>query len=113
MGGAGVKTCTKCKEEKPLEAFPPDPKHKDGRQSHCRACKAKDQAARMAGKSPEDKAYAMRAYRAGMRQGKCAVCGTAIEGAGICETCRECVDVLGGLEGLKRAVRAVRFLDEE
>jgi hypothetical protein len=33
-----VKTCTKCKEEKSLEAFGFDSRHRDGRQSHCREC---------------------------------------------------------------------------
>lgn len=33
-----MKVCTKCKILKPLNGFPPDKKHKDGRASGCRVC---------------------------------------------------------------------------
>jgi hypothetical protein len=69
----------------------------------------------MRDKTNEELAAEARAYRAGMRKYKCAVCGIRIgqEDGGLCDTCQECVDVLGGLEGLKRAVRAVRYLTAE
>ena len=105
-----MKTCTRCKRTKELSEFPNDPKHNDGKASHCYPCRAKDQAERRERMTPEEKADAQAAYRAGIRQGRCAVCGTSISGQGICDTCQECVDVLGGLEGLKKAVRAVRYL---
>lgn len=53
-----------------------------------------------------------RAHRANIKEGLCAVCGTSIQGRGVCVTCEECIEVLGGLEGLKRAVRAVRYLSD-
>lgn len=34
-----MKVCTKCKEEKPLEAFSKDSQKKDGLRSSCKACK--------------------------------------------------------------------------
>lgn len=34
------KTCTKCGEEKALDAFYPDPRVKSGRESRCKACAA-------------------------------------------------------------------------
>ena len=34
------KACTKCGETKPLDAFSPDRRRKDGRQGRCRACDA-------------------------------------------------------------------------
>lgn len=102
------KKCTRCGVVKPLTEFSPE---KGGRRaSHCKACKAAAEAERKAQMTPEEKADAQAAYRAGIREGRCAVCGTSIEGRGICVTCQECVDVLGGLEGLKRAVSAVRYL---
>lgn len=51
-----------------------------------------------------------RAFRAGIRKGKCAICSSAIYGQGICGRCKALVEELGGLEGLKQAVRAVRYL---
>lgn len=109
-----MKRCTKCGESKPLSEFSPDKGVSDGHASWCRRCKADVQAAVMATVPAEDKAAAARAYRAGMRKHKCAVCGVKIkqEDGGLCDMCQECVDVLGGLEGLKRAVRAVRYLSE-
>ncbi|MGW6755951.1 hypothetical protein [Streptomyces sp. NPDC055006] len=56
------------------------------------------------------KAEQQAAWRAGMRKDKCAICGSAIEGHGICDDCVSHVEALGGLEGLKQAVRAVRYL---
>lgn len=35
-----MKTCTKCQQEKALEAFGPEPRNRDGRLSHCRACRS-------------------------------------------------------------------------
>ncbi|MCX4547291.1 hypothetical protein [Streptomyces sp. NBC_01500] len=65
------------------------------------------------GKTRDQLAAEMRAYRAGVRENKCAICALPIKAReGICETCTECVEVLGGLAGLKRAVRAVRYLGE-
>jgi hypothetical protein len=54
-----------------------------------------------------------RAYRAGMRVDKCAVCGGYVTGYGICYVCQEYIRLLGGLEGLKRAARAVKYLNDE
>ena len=34
-----TKTCSKCKIKKPVAAFSPDPRHTDGLQSGCKACK--------------------------------------------------------------------------
>lgn len=110
---SGSKTCTKCHQSKPLAEFPPDNRRKGGRQSQCRKCKAKDQAERRSEQTAEEKAEAQAAYRAGMRDFRCAICGTPISDQhGICVTCQECVDVLGGLEGVRKAVRAVRYLTE-
>lgn len=33
-----TKCCTTCKQDKPLDDFPPDRRAKDGKQSKCRAC---------------------------------------------------------------------------
>jgi hypothetical protein len=33
-----TKTCSKCKESIPLEEYPPDKQHKDGKHSWCRPC---------------------------------------------------------------------------
>lgn len=35
-----VKTCSRCQQEKPREAFSPHPGTRSGLQSHCKACKA-------------------------------------------------------------------------
>ena len=34
-----TKVCTKCREERPLDKFPPNKHHKDGRGSWCKKCK--------------------------------------------------------------------------
>lgn len=33
-----MKTCSSCKETKPLEEFFNSPKYKDGKQCHCKTC---------------------------------------------------------------------------
>lgn len=108
-----VKTCTKCGETKPLEDFAVKPGGAQGTDSWCKRCKAEDVAQRRREQGAEETARAARAYRAGMRKGKCAVCGSAIDGYGICEACEGAVRSLGGLDGLKRAARAVKYLSEE
>ncbi len=111
-----TRRCARCKEVKPLEDFNLDRKNQ-GRGYYCKPCKAEDARERRAAMDPEQLATQQRegskAYRAGMRKDKCAVCGTAIQGHGVCVTCEECIEVLGGLEGLKRAVRAVRYMTEK
>lgn len=108
--------CRSCHQLKPCEEITPN---------HlvptCFACdvkaraeaKRQNQAERRAELTPEEKAEASRAYRAGMRKDKCAVCGTSMQGHGVCVTCEECIEVLGGLEGLRRAVKAERYLSEK
>jgi hypothetical protein len=107
---SATKECTNCHKVKPLTDFPEEKRRKDGRGSHCKVCRAEAQAGRRADVPAETKADAQAAYRAGIKKGVCAVCGTSIKGAGLCDTCEECVEVLGGLEGLKKAVSAVRYL---
>lgn len=38
-----LKTCTQCKQAKPLEDFPPHKKSKDGKQTKCHVCRAANQ----------------------------------------------------------------------
>lgn len=107
-----MKTCTACFKDKPLTEFSPHAPNADGYRTHCKACRAAEQAARRdATTTPESRAEAMRAHRAGMRKDKCAICGGSVEGYGICFHCKDHVRMLGGLDGLKRAVRAVRYLE--
>jgi len=109
-----VKTCRVCGKAKPLEAFGKRKDSADGLEYDCKRCKADAQAERHRQTSPEAKAEAQRAYRAGIREDACAVCGDAIKARrGICARCQGAVDVLGGLAGLKQAVRAVRYLEGE
>ena len=108
-----MRRCTKCGEEKPLEDFA---KHRRGAEGHrrtCKACQRADAREYRATIAPEDRAEAQRAYRAGIRQDRCAVCQGEIEGQGLCGDCEEAVKALGGLPGLKQAVRAVRYLEGE
>lgn len=91
-----VRRCNGCGETKPLDNFPKSTAQLLGHGYTCKPCLAAEQ----------------RAQRAGMRKGKCAICGGYVEGTGICYSCQEHVRLLGGLEGLKRAVRAVRYLEE-
>ncbi|MFI2187982.1 hypothetical protein [Streptomyces sioyaensis] len=102
--------CRTCHKVKALEDFPLRKDAKSGHDSQCKECLAADTRRRRAGLSLEERAEEARAFRAGMRKDKCAICGTRIQGQGICVTCEECVEVLGGLDGLKKAVRAVRYL---
>ena len=37
----GMKPCSKCQQEKPLDDFPKDIRNRDGRQSHCRQCQSR------------------------------------------------------------------------
>lgn len=108
-----MKTCTKCGEAKPNSHFGPNRERPDGLTSWCRQCRAASELERKAEMPAEEKAEAARAFRAGIRQDRCAVCGTSMKGRGVCVTCQECIEVLGGLEGLKAAVRAVRYLTAE
>lgn len=50
-----MKTCTKCKIEKPEEAFSRNRARKDGRHEECRLCNAAAQAERRKNRSPEEK----------------------------------------------------------
>lgn len=43
-----VRTCSKCHEQKPLPAFSPDRRSRDGRHSQCRECKREAAALRLA-----------------------------------------------------------------
>lgn len=112
-----MRTCIHCHKAKPVDDFQHSDTASGGLRNVCRDCyleqKRRYQARMRNEVSPEEKAEAARAYRAGMRKDKCAVCGSAIEGHGICEQCAEAVTTLGGLEGLKKAVRAVRHLTGE
>lgn len=108
-----ARRCNVCDVVKPIEAFAANAGEKSGRGYTCKACKADKQREYHAGVAPEDKAEAAKAFRAGIRQGKCAICADAISGTGICSRCKAAVHVLGGLEGLKQAVRAVRYLERE
>jgi hypothetical protein len=95
-----------------MDAFPLDPHTPDGYGYHCKACKAAAAKARRKNIPAEDKAEAQRAYRAGMRKDRCALCSGPIEGHGICDRCADAVEVLGGLDGLKQAVRTMKYLGE-
>lgn len=103
--------CAQCGATRELSEFPSDPGAAAGRGYTCNACKAERTRSYKATIAPEDKAEAQRAYRAGVRQNKCAVCGDAISGLGICDRCAGHIAGLGGLDGLKQAVRAVRYID--
>jgi hypothetical protein len=103
------RTCTGCGEFKAASEFS---KRSDGQpRSECKECRAAKQRKREAEVPAEVKARQMAAYRAGIRKDKCAVCGSAIEGEGLCSRCRAAVFVLGDLEGLKRAVKVVKYLE--
>jgi hypothetical protein len=95
-----------------MDAFPLDPHTPDGYGYHCKECKASAARARRKSIPAEDKAEAQRAYRAGMRKDKCAVCRADIDGHGICDRCADAVATLGGVDGLKLAARAVKYLGE-
>ncbi|MGX1133175.1 uncharacterized protein (DUF983 family) [Streptomyces glaucescens] len=89
-----TRRCPRCGEHKPLDAFLPEGVN---RVYHCKDCNR----------------YAMRAYRAGMRKGKCATCGTGIEGLGVCSPCRDAMRQLGDTpEALRQATRALKWLME-
>lgn len=105
--------CSTCRQTKPLEAFSTNPSTPTGIEYRCKACKAKAEQERRKGIPAEDKAEVARAFRAGMRKDKCAVCRAEIQGHGICDSCADAVETLGGLEGLKQAARAVKYLTSE
>jgi hypothetical protein len=104
--------CAACGATKPIEAFPVDPSQTGGHKYRCKACQAADMREARRQTPAEDKAEAQRAYRAGMRADKCAVCRAEIQGRGLCKPCQDAVEQLGGLEGLKVAARAVKYLAE-
>lgn len=106
-----MRRCNTCKEVKPLGEFPRSAGQPEGHGYQCKACKAAATKERRADTPAEVLAEQQKAFRAGIRVDKCAICGEAIEGRGICLDCRDLVEALGGLEGLKRAVRAVRYLE--
>jgi hypothetical protein len=108
-----ARRCTKCREVKPLEAFALHPQGKNGRRAICKECQAADMREARKDETPAERNARMAAYRAGMRKDKCAVCGGAVEGHGICFHCQEHIRMLGGLDGLKRAVKAVKYLAEQ
>lgn len=108
-----MKTCTKCGKEKEAEEFPLAPSRTDGRGSACKACKATEQRDRRAEQPREERNAQMAAYKHGMRKDKCAVCGSAIDGHGICAACWQAIEALGGTSAdLKRAAKAVKWLKE-
>jgi len=102
--------CSACGLTKPVSEYSPNPQGRDGYQSKCKACRADVQRAANAGKSKEELAAQMAAYRAGIRKDRCAVCSGQIKGQGICSRCDSYISALGGLDGLKRATRAVKWL---
>jgi len=104
--------CRTCRADKPLSDFSANETSATGYSHQCKDCKAAETRARRKNIPAEDKAESMRAYRAGIRKDKCAVCGSTISGHGICDQCADAVATLGGLAGLKQAVRAVRYLVE-
>lgn len=108
-----MKRCTKCEETKPLADFSRDPARSDGLSSWCKPCRAEAQAERRAVTTPEQRAAAMRAYKAGFRKDKCATCGNPVEGLGVCEPCRAAMKQLGDSpEALKLAAKALKWLQE-
>lgn len=107
-----TRKCNRCGEVKPLDDFPLRSGAYRGHGYHCKPCHAEQARERRKYIPASDKAEAQKAFRAGVRKDKCAICRTAIEGHGICDQCAEAVEMLGGLEGLKQAVRAVRYLGE-
>lgn len=106
-----MRECTKCGKVKPDAEFSRDNSRRAGRKSQCSRCHAAYQRQRRNTLPSEVKAEQMAAYRAGMRANRCAVCGGAIEGEGMCVACVTAIGVLGGdEESLKRAARAVKYL---
>ncbi|MFF8942830.1 hypothetical protein ACF1A5_11260 [Streptomyces sp. NPDC014864] len=86
--------CPRCGEAKPVSEYPAGGKNRFDR---CSACKAGE----------------MRAYKAGFRKDRCAVCADKVEGHGICPRCLEAIRVLGDSpEALKRAAKALAYLRE-
>lgn len=110
-----MKTCTKCREERPSEAFPRDSSRRDGRHPYCKECRYL--AERSSPEQVEKKREYQRKYNAANRDrirayfrmrdhgiaevpdGPCAICGTvgrlAVDhdhsccpGARSCEKCR-------------------------
>lgn len=69
-----TKTCTKCRETKPLGEFHRKAASKDGRQAHCREC---DNATRRARRAK----YAARADRPVPKSKRCPSCGEAKPGS--------------------------------
>ncbi len=112
MGSVGEqRTCWRCKEAKPLEDFAISSNKAGGRDHSCKACKAADMQERRANTPAEVKADEMRAYRAGVRPGKCATCHTAIDGKGVCEPCRGALRQLGDSpEALRQAAKVLVWM---
>lgn len=111
------RTCIHCRKTKPLEVFHSNPTATGGVGNVCKDCHRPLHAANRrkvrAGVPAEEKAREMAAYRAGMRKDKCAVCGSAIEGHGICDACMDAVAVLGGSpDALKRAAKALKYVQD-
>ena len=107
-----TRKCIVCNEVKPLEDFPI--KKGTVQENRCKACKAAAERKRREGQSQEERNAIQAAFRAGMRKDKCAVCGDAIEGHGICKPCTTAINLLGGTpEDLKRAARALKWLQEQ
>lgn len=109
-----AKQCRICNEVKPHTQFALHKGAADGRSTVCKTCKAAEVRERRAGESQAERNAQMAAYRAGMRKDKCAVCGSAISGTGLCESCEAACRALGGAsDALKRAAKAWRFLHEQ
>lgn len=84
-----MKTCTKCKAEKPLDGFPPNKRKRDGRQSWCHVCSNREAVAWKKRNPERARAQSRRAqlkYQYGItpeqydamfeaQRGKCAICG--------------------------------------
>lgn len=91
---SGRRTCPRCGTEKEISEYPAGGKN---RFDQCSACKAD----------------AMNAYRAGIRKDKCATCGTALVGHGICDDCMLAIGRLGGTpDALKLAAKALKYLQQ-
>jgi hypothetical protein len=91
------KNCTRCKNNKPLEQFGKDTRHKDGHQSHCYTCR--NEAGKIKRSTPEGKA-AKKLMDQTYRQGNLEKCiatrqirikeGIAIINSYRCHPCTDC-----------------------
>ena len=109
-----TRRCARCRQTKPLEDFPLSPKEPEGRGYRCKECKAAVMRDVRAEQPREERNAQMQAYKAGMRKDKCALCGSAVDGYGICDSCMAAIKVLGDSpEALKRAAKALKWVQEQ